>query len=318
MQFSALCWGLASAYRLAMDHSQRVEAKTGNENIPSKTHDVPVQPIESGVQTQQKDTAVSETEAQATNQEVNAVPTTTSDVPIPSTGGGVQTQHEANAVSETQTQAEFNTAPACSVGTETQAANVEVAISTKSTETAVITIAPIKKKKAWTKETAEPTDPSPQLERVGEEEGEEEEGPIPSTLEVADEGATVRDERAAVMDEGAAVRDEEMAVMMEGAMAREERVVTIEEGAAAREGEVVTRHGAHLMGLGTHAKELGVRPKESRGASKERKETVQVTQGRTSLNDMYPDCIFRFPQDVKRRSTHLHQPEEEPFLPLQM
>ncbi|KAJ7422682.1 hypothetical protein WISP_36872 [Willisornis vidua] len=329
MRFSALCWGLASVCQLAMGHSQGVEAKTRNENIPSKTHDVPVQPIESGVQIQQKDNAVSETGAQATNQEVNAIPTTTSDVPVPSTGDGVQiqqkdnavsetgvqatnqevnditattndmpvpstgdgvqTQHEANAVSETQTQAEVNTALVHSVGTQTQATKPK------------ITIAPIKKKKAWMKETAKPTDLSPQLERVEENEGEEEE-PIPSTQEVADEGA--------VADKGAAARAEEMAVTMEGAMAREERVVTIEERAASREGEVVTRDTAHLMGLGTH-------PKESRRVSRKRKETAQVTQGRVSLDDLYSDYILRIPEDEKRKSAHFRKPEEEPFLPLQ-
>ncbi|KAJ7427141.1 hypothetical protein WISP_09395 [Willisornis vidua] len=250
-----------------MDHSQRIEAKTGNENIPSRTHDVPVPSTGDGIQTQQEDNAVSETGTQTTNQEVNAVPTTTSDVPVPSTGDGVQTQHEANVVSETQTQPETNTALVRSVETQTQAT------------TPRITIAPIKK--VWMKETTKSIESPLQLEREEEEEKEEE----------------------AEADEGAAAREE-------GATAREERVVTVEEGAATREGEVVTGDRAHLTGL-------GARPKESRGVSRERKETEQATRDRITLDDLCSEYICKFPEEEKRRSMRIHHPEEEPSLPLQ-
>ncbi|KAJ7424960.1 hypothetical protein WISP_25988 [Willisornis vidua] len=254
--------------------------------------------------------AVSETGVQPTNQEVNAVPTTTCDVPVLTTWDGVQTQAEANketvetqvanpeiAIStvpakttvETQPQAEANTVSVHSVETQTQAVDLKVAISTKSTGTVVqtqtqaevntasarsvgtqtqvtrpkITIVPIKKKTARMKETIKPIEPPPQLER--------------------EEDA----------DEGAAAREEETAVTMEGAMAREERVVTVEEGAATREVGVVTRNRAHLMGLGEH-------PKESRGVSRERKETMQATQDRIALDEWYSDYLHKFPEEGKR------------------
>ncbi|KAJ7415835.1 hypothetical protein WISP_75831 [Willisornis vidua] len=226
MRVTALCWGLASAYRLAVDHSQRVEAKTGNETIPSRTHDVSV----------------------------------------PSTGDGVQTQHEANVVSETQTQPETNTALVCSVETQTQAT------------TPRITIARVKTKKAWMKETIKLTESPPQLEHEEEEEEEE-----------ADEGAAAREE---------------------GVTAREERVVTVEEEASTREEEVVTGDGAHPM-------RLGARLKESRGMSRERKEMEQATQDRITLDEWYSEYIRKFPEEEKRRSARSHHPKEEPSLPLQ-
>ncbi|KAJ7427642.1 hypothetical protein WISP_05259 [Willisornis vidua] len=269
-----------------MDHFKRDEAKTENENTPSKTHDVPVQFTKSGVQAQQKDNAASEIQTQAANPEI------------------VTSTKSIETAAETQTQVKASMVSTCSVGTQTQATKLK------------ITIDPIKKKKAWMKQTAEPTDPSPRLERVEEEEVEEEEEPTPSTKEVADEGAAA--DEGAVIDEGAAVREEEMAMTMEGATAREERVVTIVEGAAAREEEVVTGDGALLKGLGAHPKELVARPKESRGVPKKRKEMVQVTQGRASLDELYPDYILGIPEHVRRRSTCFRQLEEEPFPPLQM
>ncbi|KAJ7409518.1 hypothetical protein WISP_113958 [Willisornis vidua] len=102
--------------------------------------------------------------------------------------------------------------------------------------------------------------------------------------------------------------------MDEGVMAGEERVITIVEGAATRKEEVVMADGTQLKGLGacpkelgTCPKELGVHPKESRGESKEKKEMVQVTQGRASLDELYPDYIASIPEDVRRRSKHFRQ-----------
>ncbi|KAJ7395961.1 hypothetical protein BTVI_149713 [Pitangus sulphuratus] len=134
------------------------------------------------------------------------MPPEISDVSVESTGSGAKTQHKVNAV------------------------------STKSTRTGAqaksqkIIVAPIKRKKMWTKETAESTDPSLKFERSEEEGGVE--GPIPSTQ--AD-----TDEELAEMDEGEAAREEQAAVIEKGA-------TTIEEGAAAREEEEATRElGAH-------------------------------------------------------------------------
>ncbi|KAJ7415465.1 hypothetical protein BTVI_38045 [Pitangus sulphuratus] len=170
MRLSALYWGLASVYRAAIDHSQKVKAETETQTMPPETNDAPIESTEIRVQTQL---------------EVSAVSTKSMEC-------GTQTQLKASMASASPIETEVQTMDFMDIGTHTTTSAVK-AMTEPGTQTInpEITIAPVVKKKTWIKEVVEPTGPPPQLVREKEEEGAK--GPIPSAS-LREEGVTAREE----------------------------------------------------------------------------------------------------------------------------
>ncbi|KAJ7416688.1 hypothetical protein BTVI_34979 [Pitangus sulphuratus] len=113
MQFFALYWGLASAYRAAVDYSQRPKAETETQTMPPKNSAVPIRSIDIGIQTQPG---------------VNTVSTKSTEI-------GTQTQPRASTASASPSE----------TGTQTMDF-MENGIQTTPPET---TLTPVVKKKSW-------------------------------------------------------------------------------------------------------------------------------------------------------------------------
>ncbi|KAJ7407940.1 hypothetical protein BTVI_60945 [Pitangus sulphuratus] len=130
-QISALCWGLASAYRATVDHAQKAKAETGTQTMPL------------GI----------------------------SSVPMESTKTRVQMPLEASTVSTKSADIEVPVMDSMNMGTQmtTPTANSMTETGTHITNSE-ITVAPITKKKTWIRDNAGSTSLAPRLRCVTEEE----------------------------------------------------------------------------------------------------------------------------------------------------
>ncbi|KAJ7413870.1 hypothetical protein BTVI_42173 [Pitangus sulphuratus] len=59
MQFFALYWGLATAYRAAVDHYRKPKAEAESQTMSPETNDAPTESTDIGIQTQPEASAVS-------------------------------------------------------------------------------------------------------------------------------------------------------------------------------------------------------------------------------------------------------------------
>ncbi|KAJ7408136.1 hypothetical protein BTVI_60726 [Pitangus sulphuratus] len=206
VQISALCWGLASAYRVAVDHAQKAKAETGTQTMPLEISDVPIESTKIGVQTPLETNAVFKTKGQLEASTASAKPT---DIGVP-----------IMDFMNTRTH----------MTTSTAKAMTETGVHTTNSE---ITIAPVTKKKTWIREDAGPTSLVPRLRCVTEEE-EGAKGPrislcrefFPSEYRLKEEGMTATEEEV-VVREGA--RPKEL-----GVSPKEKRTHPQEEGVAAQ------------------------------------------------------------------------------------
>ncbi|KAJ7413216.1 hypothetical protein BTVI_43873 [Pitangus sulphuratus] len=136
MQLCVLYWGLASAYRAAIDHSRKAKTETETQTMPPETNDGPIESTEIEVQTQL---------------EVSAVSTKLTEC-------GTQTQLEVSTVSAKPVENGVGTMNLMDTGTQTMTSNVKVMIETETqTTNPRITIALLTKKKIWIRDNAQVT-----------------------------------------------------------------------------------------------------------------------------------------------------------------
>ncbi|KAJ7400431.1 hypothetical protein BTVI_105509 [Pitangus sulphuratus] len=207
-RISALCWGLASAYRAAVDHAQKAKAETGMQTMPLRISDVPMESTKIEVQMLLETNAAfneltkCKTKAQPEASTASAKP---ADIGVPIMDfmnmGTHMTTSTANSMTETGAH----------------------------TTNSEITIVPVTKKKTWIREDAGSTSLIPRLRHVTEEEEEEgAKGPtIPLHREFIQFKYRLKQEEEVAMREGA--RPKEL-----GAGPKEKGTHPKEEGAVAQ------------------------------------------------------------------------------------